>query len=188
MKVLGMTFAREGSKRLPGKNMKIMCGKPLLEWSLIQLVNTKYVADYCLVTDSEEMGKLGEQYGFKIAWQPKEEIERAEAEGRLGGTYATRRGIDFMQELQKKKMETNRGEQLFDVMVNLLPTQPLRKPDEIDNCIELWLQHQEDIVNSAIWYKDMLLYEIKNGIAYPSVFDYEGKYWEYSNIWVGSPK
>ena len=83
MKVLGLTISREGSKRLPGKNMKLMCGKPLLEWTLLSLKNSKHIMGHYLVTDSEAQAKLAESHGFTVVWQETAEIDMAEANDNL---------------------------------------------------------------------------------------------------------
>lgn len=183
-----MTIARKGSKRLPGKNMKLICGKPLLEWTMIQMVNTKNIANFYLVTDWEEAAKLGESYGFKTVWQPEDEIAMAEEKGRLGGPYAFKRGIEQAQKDAAEKAKNDRGWGLFDVIIPVLPTMCLRKPDDFDKAIEQWLQAQDMPVVSAVQYKDMVMYELKDGVALPCLFDHDGRLWEMpGSIWVGPP-
>ena len=36
--IIGHIGARKGSKGVPGKNFRLICGKPLIDWSLDQLV------------------------------------------------------------------------------------------------------------------------------------------------------
>lgn len=188
MKAFGLTIARKGSVRLPGKNMKMLCGKPLLEWTLLQLVNTKLIGKYWLVTDWEEAARLAESYGFGIVWQPQEEIELAEAKGKMGGPYAYRRGMEAAQHWVTQVDEIgNRAP--FDVMIPILPTMPLRKPEDLDRAIEMWLGNQELPVVSAVNYKDMVMYELRDGVAHPVLFDKSHRLWElHGNIWVGTPK
>jgi CMP-N-acetylneuraminic acid synthetase len=181
-----MTIAREGSVRIPGKNMKMICGKPLLEWTLLQIVNTKYIAHYWLVTDSEEQAKLGESYGFKIVWQPKEEIEEAQKHDRSGGPYAFRRGLEAAQKWGVEEDPKQKGP--FDVFVPLLPTMPLRKPNEVDDAIDLWLANQHTHVRSCSNLKDMMMFEHKEGMAVPYMWDHDGKFCEGTgNIMVSNP-
>lgn len=177
MKVLGVTISRQGSKRIPGKNMKMICGRPLLEWTLLQLTGSKHIVDYWLTTDSEEQAKLAQKHNFKIAWQETKEIDEAEAEGQLGGSYAMRRGIEAAQKDAK-----DQGEGPFNVVVPLLPTSCLRKPDDIDRCIEFWLEHQELPALGTHHYKYQLLYELKEGVMVPSVFDNQGRYWDGNGV------
>jgi CMP-N-acetylneuraminic acid synthetase len=188
MKAIGMTIARGGSVRLPGKNMKMICGKPLLEWTLLQLTTTKNIAHFWLVTDDEAMAKLGESYGFHISWQPKEEIDAAQAADRMGGPFAFRRGFEDAQKWITTE-DKNGDKKPFDVIVPILPTSVLRKPGEIDACIELWLNNQSLPVTAGVQYKDMVMYEKIDGVSTPYVFDHDGRFWEnHGGIWVGSPE
>lgn len=181
MRALGITLARKGSKRLTGKNMRMICGKPLVEWTFIQLSNTKYIASNCFVTDCEDMAKLAESYGFKVVFQPEEEIEEAERKGRSGGSYAARRGI-----VEMKKLE---GPNPYDVVIPVLPTFCLRKPNDFDDAIEVWLGRQERPVVSAVNYKDMVMYEMKDGVLVSYVMDNTARFWEaHGSVWVGTPE
>ena len=45
MKVLAIIPARGGSKGLPGKNIRPLCGKPLIGWSIEQAKASKYITD-----------------------------------------------------------------------------------------------------------------------------------------------
>jgi CMP-N-acetylneuraminic acid synthetase len=53
--------ARAGSKRLPGKNLKLLCGKPMISYAIIEskkVSNSVYVS-----SDSDEILEIAEQYG-----------------------------------------------------------------------------------------------------------------------------
>ena len=50
MKADVLILARGGSKGIPKKNVKIFCGKPLVEWSIIQAKNSKRVKKIFLKT------------------------------------------------------------------------------------------------------------------------------------------
>ena len=63
MKILAIVPARSGSKRLPGKNIKILGDKPLIAWTI---ECAKKVPDICNVivsTDSIEIADVAKQYG-----------------------------------------------------------------------------------------------------------------------------
>jgi len=192
LNAVGITIAKKNSRRLPGKNMRMFCGKPLLEWTMLQLTSSRWIADYWLVTDDEEQAKLAEKYHFHVAWQETKQIEEVHKEygnqGKMGGPYAFKIGLDAAQEFGKTQ---NLGWKpgTFDVVVALLPTQVLRKPGDIDGCIELWLQHQEIPVITAVNYKDFTLYTPDDaGTIKPRHLDLWGNYWEgIGNVWVGNP-
>ena len=48
--ILGIIQARMGSKRLPGKTLKLMNGKPMLEQLLLNLKGSKYVKKFVVAT------------------------------------------------------------------------------------------------------------------------------------------
>lgn len=50
--ILGIIPARAGSKRLPGKNKRLMCGRPLFEWSVIAARQS--AINYAVVTTDDE--------------------------------------------------------------------------------------------------------------------------------------
>ena len=63
--VLAIIPARFGSKGLPGKNIRPICGKPLIVWSIIQGLESKYIDEVIVTTDSQEIANIANQYGAK---------------------------------------------------------------------------------------------------------------------------
>ena len=60
---LGVIMARGGSKRVPGKNIKLLGSKPLLAWA-IQAIQNSGLTDTVLVsTDSPAIAEVAEHYG-----------------------------------------------------------------------------------------------------------------------------
>lgn len=58
-KVLGLIPARRGSKRLPGKNVRMFHGKPLLEWTIDQALESDCFSQITLSTDDPEALEIG---------------------------------------------------------------------------------------------------------------------------------
>jgi CMP-N-acetylneuraminic acid synthetase len=69
--ILVIIPVRKGSKGLPGKNMRVMCGKPLLEWTLIELKKSKVITDICVSTDDERASYLATQYNCCVLRREK---------------------------------------------------------------------------------------------------------------------
>ena len=67
MDVLAIITARGGSKRLPGKNIKELCGKPLIAWTIEAAKNCARVV---VTTDSDEIGEVSVKYGAEVIWRP----------------------------------------------------------------------------------------------------------------------
>ena len=52
MKAIAFIFARGGSKGLPGKNIRLLSGKPLIAWSIEQALAVKRIEQVIVSTDS----------------------------------------------------------------------------------------------------------------------------------------
>ena len=64
--------ARGGSKRIPRKNIKEFCGKPLITYSIETAKKSDLFNKIVVSTDDEEIAKISENLGAKILWRPKE--------------------------------------------------------------------------------------------------------------------
>ena len=64
--------ARGGSKRIPKKNIKHFCGKPLIAYSIENAKKSELFDKIVVSTDSEEIAKVAENYGAEILYRPKE--------------------------------------------------------------------------------------------------------------------
>ncbi|RDU72140.1 cytidylyltransferase domain-containing protein [Helicobacter brantae] len=137
----GKTFlaiipARSGSKRLPNKNIKNLCGKPLIAWSIEAGLQSKYIDGIVVSTDSQEYAEIAEQYGAKVPCIRPLELSK--------DTSTTFDSIKHMIDFYKEKYK-----QVFDYIVLLQPTSPLRTPQHIDEAIELLIQKQANSVISV---------------------------------------
>ena len=127
----GKTFlaiipARGGSKGLPGKNIKELCGKPLMAWSIEVGLKSKYLDEVVVSTDYQNIADIAKEYGASVPFlRPKH----------LASDTAT--SFDTVKHtIEYYKNELNRE---FDYIVLLEPTSPLRLDDDIDNMIEKML-------------------------------------------------
>ena len=53
--IVGHIGARKGSKGVPGKNFRMLQGKPLIDWSLDQLLNNRRIDAVVVSTDDEQI-------------------------------------------------------------------------------------------------------------------------------------
>lgn len=58
--------ARGGSKRLPGKNIKLLGGKPLIAWTIEAAIKSNVFDHVFVSTDSEEIASVSKDYGAKV--------------------------------------------------------------------------------------------------------------------------
>lgn len=68
MKILVVIPARGGSKRIPRKNVRIMCNKPLILYSIsnAKALSEKYDVDIAVSTDDEEVSRISEKQGVNV--------------------------------------------------------------------------------------------------------------------------
>ena len=58
--------ARGGSKRIPRKNVREFCGKPLIAWSIEAALKSKCFEQVIVSTDDEEIASISRNYGAEI--------------------------------------------------------------------------------------------------------------------------
>lgn len=74
MRILGVITARGGSKRLPGKNTKILGGKPLINWTIEAAKDIADICDLLVSTDSEEIAGIAKAAGAFVPWLRPSEL------------------------------------------------------------------------------------------------------------------
>ena len=82
--------ARGGSKRLPGKNLKYLCGKPLIAWTIEAAKQSRYVDKIYVSTDSKEISEISKHYGAIVPRLRKESLAKDKTT-----SFAT--AIDFVE-------------------------------------------------------------------------------------------
>ena len=124
MNTLVVIPARGGSKGIPGKNIKLLGGKPLLCHSIDHARSVADDADICLSTDSEEIRKVAEDYGLKVPFLRPAHLatDTAPTAGVL---------IDALDRYKAMGRE-------YDTVLLLQPTSPLRTPQQIKEAMELY--------------------------------------------------
>ena len=66
--------ARGGSKRLPGKNIKLLDGKPLIAWTIEACIKSNVFDHIFVSTDSEEIADISKQYGAQVPFLRPHEL------------------------------------------------------------------------------------------------------------------
>ena len=122
-KVLALIPARGGSNGLPSKNILPMCGKPLIAWSVEKGLNSNYTDTVLVTTDSQEIADVAKAAGAHVPF-----LRPAELATDRSSTYdAIRHALTFLAEMEGK---------VFDYVVLLEPTSPLREDDDVDRMLE----------------------------------------------------
>ncbi len=68
MKILALIPARGGSKRLPGKNIRTLGGKPLIVWSIDSAKGHPDICDIVVSTDCPGIAKVAQEAGALVPW------------------------------------------------------------------------------------------------------------------------
>ena len=71
--IVAIITARGGSKRIPKKNIKNFCGKPIIAYSIETAVKSDLFDDVIVSTDSIEIAKVSEKFGASIPFLRSEE-------------------------------------------------------------------------------------------------------------------
>ena len=66
--------ARGGSKRIPGKNIKDFCGKPIIAYSIQAAQDSKLFDHILISTDDEEIAKVAKSCGAEVPFIRPEKL------------------------------------------------------------------------------------------------------------------
>jgi len=127
---LAIIPARGGSKSLPKKNIKNLCGKPLIAWSIESGLKSKYVDKVMVTTDDMEIANISKKYGASVPFLRPKELAT--------DTATTFDAIKHTIEFYKSELQLE-----FDYIVLLEPTSPLREEDDINNMIKRIVENEE---------------------------------------------
>ena len=130
---LGIIPARGGSKGLPGKNIKELCGKPLIAWSIESGLKSKYLDEVIVTTDSKDIANIAKQYGASVPFLRPDVL----ASDTATSFDAIKHTIEFYK---------NEFDKEFDYIVLLEPTSPLREARDIDIAIEQLFNSNADSI------------------------------------------
>ena len=134
MKTLGVIPARGGSKGVPGKNYKLLGGKPLISYT-IEVALKSSLDRIIISTDDMEIVSIAENYGLKVPFIRPSEL-----------ASDTAKSIDVaIHALNMAEQEENL---LYDAVMLLQPTAPFRSRDDID--LALAMLKKDEIAESVI--------------------------------------
>lgn len=133
---LAIIPARSGSKRLPNKNIKELCGKPLIAYSINSGLQSQYIDEVVVSTDSQQYANIALEYGAKIPCIRPNNLSQD-----ISTTFDS---IEHMISFYKNNLH-----QEFDYIVLLQPTSPLRTSKHIDEAIEMLINCQANSIISV---------------------------------------
>ena len=120
--ICAIITARSGSKGVKGKNIKNLCGKPLLAYTIEASLRSKFVKRTVLSTDSKEIADVGRKYGAEIPFLRPKSLAKDD-------TPALPVIKHTLEKLKNKGYEP-------EIILVLMPTCPLRTSKHIDEALE----------------------------------------------------
>ena len=134
--IIGHIGVRKGSKGVPGKNFRPICGRPLIDWSLDQLLAEPRVDCVVVSTDSEDILTHAIKRGaVDIGLRPDH----------LATDTAGKWGV-WQHALAATEAATDRTASAF---LDLDATSPLRLPQDIRDALDLFAREKPDMVMSC---------------------------------------
>ena len=129
--VIAVVPARAGSKGLPGKNIRSLCGKPLVSWTIEAGLASRYIDDVLVSTDCQATADIALKAGASVPFMRPAVL----ASDTASSVDVVLHTLDFYrQELLRN----------FDLVVLLEPTSPLRQADDIDSMLEKLVSRLEE--------------------------------------------
>lgn len=122
-KKIAVITARGGSRRIPKKNIKEFCGKPIIAYSIEAALASGVFDEVMVSTDSEEIAAVAREYGADVPFMRSRETS---------DDYATTNDVlvEVFNEYSK------RGEH-YDIAVCIYPTAPFVTADKLKNAVVL---------------------------------------------------
>lgn len=107
---------------MPGKNIRLLCGKPLIVWSIDLALQNKYVDKVLVTTDSVEIAEVSKRNGAEVPFLRPPQLARDDS----ATIHSVIHALDWLE---------NNGQQV-DIVLLMEPTSPLRDPNDLYTVLE----------------------------------------------------
>lgn len=135
-KVLALIPAKEGSRRLPAKNILPLAGLTLLERTIIAARKCDVFQRICVSTESHRVAEIARQAGVDIPFMRPEELAKDPA----GVVDVALHVLDQLEQCGER----------YDTLVILLPTSPFRLAADIKGALDAYLRLGSDFLMSVV--------------------------------------
>ena len=161
-KKIAIITARGGSKRIPRKNIKDFCGKPILAYSVQAAVDSGIFDTVMVSTDDEEIAEIAKRYGAEVPFYRSAET---------ANDFATTNDVllEVLAEYEK------RGQQ-FDMAVCIYPTAPFVTAEKLNAAVEQLSESDADTLIPVVAFsyppqRAMIVEEGRLVFEYPQYLD-----------------
>lgn len=162
MKKIAIITARGGSKRIPRKNIREFCGKPILAYSIEAAVKSGIFDTVMVSTDDEEIAEVAKQYGAEVPFYRSAET---------ANDFATTNDV-----LLEVLAEYERRGEKFDMGVCIYPTAPFVTAEKLRSAVEQLEQSDADTLIPVVAFsyppqRAMIVKDGKLVFEYPEYLD-----------------
>jgi CMP-N-acetylneuraminic acid synthetase len=155
IKAVAIIPARGGSKGIPRKNIKELCGKPLIGHVIQTALNVEELDRVIVSTEDAEIAKVSKEWGADVPFIRPDELAKDE--------------VPTLPVLQHAVEYLEKNEKYYpDIIVLLYPTSPLLSHERISEGIELLKNGGFDSVLSVV--EDRGHYWIENNEQYERLY------------------
>ena len=162
MKKIAIITARGGSKRIPRKNIKKFCGKPILAYSVEAALQSGLFDTVMVSTDDEEIAQAARQYGAEVPFYRSE---------KTSGDYATTRDLvlEVLAEYEKRGLE-------YELACCIYPTAPFVTAKKLKDAVSQLLDSNADTLIPVVAFsyppqRAMIMKEGRLVFEYPQYLD-----------------
>ena len=162
MKAIAIITARGGSKRIPRKNIKEFCGKPILAYSIEAAIQSGSFDKVMVSTDDQEIAEIAKQYGAEVPFYRSE---------KTANDYATTNDVllEVLEEFEK------RGEH-YDLGCCIYPTAPFVTAQKLQDAVDQLLGSDADTLIPVVSFsyppqRAMIVKEGRLVFEYPQYLD-----------------
>jgi len=125
-KVLGVIPARGGSKGVLRKNIRNLCGKPLIQHIFESAKKSKYIDRLIISTEDEEIANVAKSIGLEVPFMRPKEL----ATDNASSISVIKHALKFFDDTGTR----------FDGVISIQATNPFTSTDTIDRAIQLWME------------------------------------------------
>ncbi len=133
MNYVALICARGGSKGVPGKNIRLLGGVPLIGWAIQAAKQVKRISRVIVSTDSEEIAVVAKGCGAEVPFIRPEELARDNSPE----WQVWRHALTYLEEHDHEPV---------DGFVAVPATAPLRNSQDIENCLDEYEKGDVDVV------------------------------------------
>ena len=134
--VLAIIPARGGSKGIPRKNIRFLCGKPLIAYAIQNALECDGITDVVVTTDDAEIADVARHYGSDVV---ERSAELARDDIPLDPVI-----YDAVKKIERKKNVS------YDYVVTLQPTSPLMTVETLKKALEKFVTNDADSLISVV--------------------------------------